>query len=119
MDPEIDDLEALGLAAAPGRAIRTPHLASAPVALECRYHGTWTLPGNTPDTTHRVVVGRVVGIHLRDDALTADGKLDVPRIKPLARLGYLDYSAVDQVFEVSLPDDEVSEGTRRKMAGGA
>lgn len=119
MDTETDDLETLGLLPVAGRAITTPHLACAPVAFECRYYSTLTLPGDSPNTTHRVVVGRVVGVHIREEALSPDGRLDVPRLKPLARLGYMDYSAVDKVFEINLPEDTVSEGTRRKMMGGA
>jgi hypothetical protein len=32
-------------------------------------------------------IGRVVGIHIRDDIITSEGKLDVLKIRPLARLG--------------------------------
>lgn len=119
MDTETDDLEALGLARGAGKAVRTPHLADAPVAIECRHYTTLTLPGDTPDTTHRVIIGRIVGVHIRDDALSSEGKLDIPRIKPLARLGYMDYSAVEEVFEINLPEEQASESTRRKMMGGA
>lgn len=119
MDAETDDLQALGLEARAGERVRTPHLACAPVALECRHYSTLTLPGDSPDTTHRIIVGRVVGIHIREEALTADGKLDIQRIKPLARLGYMDYSVVEETFEINLPEESVSEGTRRKMMGGA
>mgnify|MGYP000966317993 CR=1 FL=1 len=119
MDPDTDDLQVLKLESAPGVAITTPHLACAPVAFECRHYSTLTLPGETPDTTHRVVIGRVVGVHIRDDALTEDGRLDIARLKPLTRLGYMDYSAVESVFEVELPEDWASASTRRKMMGGA
>ena len=44
------------------------------------------------------MVGRVVGVHIRDDVITRDGKLDVVKIRPLARLGYFDYTTVDSVF---------------------
>ena len=57
-----------------------------------------TLPANRRESVHRVVVGRVVGIHIRDDVLGADGKIDVLKIRPLARLGYLDYTSVVEVF---------------------
>ena len=50
------------------------------------------------ESVHRVVVGRVVGIHISDDVLGDDGKIDVLAIRPLARLGYLDYTSVVEVF---------------------
>jgi len=56
------------------------------------------LPARTLDGVHHVVIGKVVGIHIRDGALTADGKLDVVKIRPLARLGYHDYTCVESSF---------------------
>jgi hypothetical protein len=47
---------------------------------------------------HHVVIGHVVGVHIRDDVLTSEGKLDVLKIRPLARLGYFDYTTVDSMF---------------------
>ena len=34
-------------------------------------------------------------------AFTSDGKLDIARLRPLARMGYQDYTAVDAVFEIA------------------
>jgi len=46
----------------------------------------------------------VTGVHMRDDCLV-DGLFDVKKFKPLARLGYKDYSFVDHSFTLSRPDD--------------
>ena len=35
---------------------------------------------------------------------TDDGKLDIPRIKPIARMGYYDYCVVNEVFEMKIPN---------------
>jgi flavin reductase (DIM6/NTAB) family NADH-FMN oxidoreductase RutF len=51
-----------------------------------------------------LVVGEVVGVHLRDDCLV-DGRFDVTRFQPLARMGYRDYAVVRNVFELGRPDD--------------
>ena len=50
------------------------------------------------------VLGVVTGVHLRDDCLV-EGRFDVTRFRPLARLGYRDYSAVSEVFALTRPDD--------------
>jgi len=42
----------------------------------------------------------VVGIHIHDDALT-NGRLDIAKIRPLARLGYTDYTSVTEVFSMT------------------
>ena len=71
------------------------------------------IPANRRDTIHRVVIGRVVGIHIRDDALTADGRLDIANIRPLARLGYTDYTSVTEVFSMK------AQGTAAGQIGEA
>ena len=94
----VDEAALAGLEMIPSRIVRPPRVAASPVHLECRFHCSLALPANAPDQVHHVVIGRVVGVHIRDDALTPDGKLDVARIRPLARLGYFDYTQVDSVF---------------------
>jgi len=49
-------------------------------------------------------VGAVVGVHI-DDAMLLDGKVDITRYRPLARLGYRDYAAVGEVFALARPTD--------------
>ena len=51
-----------------------------------------------------VVMGEVVGIHLRDDCIKK-GRFDVTTFQPLARLGYRDYAVIEDLFELKRPDD--------------
>ena len=104
-DPAISELDAVGLTAAPSRLIKTPRVAESPVAFECRYYTTLCLPGDSIANTHYLVVGKVIGVHIDDSVITADGKVDVAGIKPLARLGYADYTYVDKVLPIELEDD--------------
>lgn len=96
--PGVDEAALAGLEMIPGRMVRAPRVAASPVHLECRFHGALALPGNAFDRVHHVVIGRVVGVHIRDDVLTPEGKLDVVKIRPLARLGYFDYTTVTALF---------------------
>lgn len=48
-----------------------------------------------------------------DESLIVDGRVDVLRTRPPARLGYMDGSVVDSVFAMDRPDDEVGERGRR------
>ena len=95
---ETDEAALAGLDMIPSRIVKPPRVAASPIHLECKFHCSLALPGNTHDQVHHVVIGRVVGVHIRDDVITHDGKLDVLRIRPLARLGYFDYTTVDSVF---------------------
>ena len=101
LPPEIDEAAVAGLDMIPCRIVRAPRVAASPVHLECRFHCSFALPGNAFDQVHHVVIGRVVGIHIRDDVLTSEGKLDVVKIRPLARLGYFDYTTVDSMFTMA------------------
>ena len=75
---------------------------------ECRLHQVVTLPGHRPSSEHHVVIGRVLAVHIDDAALT-DGRLDLLKVKPIARLGYQDYAAVESIFQMAkrTPEDRV------------
>ena len=98
VDSEIDEFELAGLTKRPSRLVAPPGVAESPVHLECLFHSAMTLPSNRRESAHHVVFGRVAGIHIRDDALSEDGRIDILKIRPLARLGYLDYTSVTEVF---------------------
>ena len=103
VDPGVDELEMAGLTAAPCRMVKPPRVAESPVALECTYYKSLELPGleDDPDP-YAIVIGRVVGIHIDDDVIV-DGLVDVTKIRPIARLGYMDYAVVNEVFSLERP----------------
>jgi flavin reductase (DIM6/NTAB) family NADH-FMN oxidoreductase RutF len=118
--PEVDEFEIAGVTKLPCRMIKPPRVAESPVNMECVYHSTLTVPANRRDTIHRVVIGRVVGIHIREDAMT-DGRLDIAKIRPLARLGYTDYTSVTEVFSMTVQGTAAGQigeaiAEKRKMA---
>jgi len=97
---EVDEFDRAGLEAAPCESIACPRLVGAPASLECRVTDILKIKGE-----HNFVVhGEVVGIHLRDDCLK-DGIFDISTFRPLSRLGYRDYSVVDNMFTLARPDD--------------
>lgn len=96
----LDEFAAAGIARTTCREIACARVADAPAALECRMTQIVKLAG----AANFLVLGEVVGVHLRDDCLV-DGQFDVTRFHPLARLGYRDYSVVSEVFTLSRPGD--------------
>jgi flavin reductase (DIM6/NTAB) family NADH-FMN oxidoreductase RutF len=103
VEPEVDEMELAGLTPAPSRFVAPPRVKESPVAFECRYWRTIELPG--PDGgpgRHAMVLGQVVGVHI-DDAAIAEGRVDVTKLKPIARLGYGDYAVIDEVFTLTRP----------------
>ena len=93
----------------PSRLVRPPRVKGSPVHFECRLHQVVPLPGRKPSSAHHVVIGRVVAVHIDDAALTADGRVDVLKLRPIARLGYKDYASVDAMFQMEkrTPEDRV------------
>src|SRR5690606_37278378 len=104
--PEIDEFEAAGLAKLPSVVVAPPRVAASPVHFECRHLQTVRIPGNGDMGSADIVIGRVVRIHIRDDVITPNGRLDIEKIKPLARLGYYNYTYVDKQFEMLPPGND-------------
>ena len=95
-----DEFVAAGLEKAACETISCDRVASAPASLECKLTQIIQLPG----AANRLVLGEVTGVHMRDNCLV-DGRFDVSTFQPLARLGYMDYGRVDDIFELKRPGD--------------
>ena len=63
-----------------------PRVAESPAHFECRYLSTHRLRGNSEHGWVEVVYGEVMRIHVNDEVIRPDGKLDIEKIRPLARL---------------------------------
>ncbi len=48
------------------------------------------------------MLGTVVGVHI-DRSIVTDGMIDMAKFHPVARLGYMDYTTVDNVFTMLRP----------------
>ena len=91
-----------GLSAESASLVKAPMVAGAPCQLECKLWDIITLPESPDGQKNHLVIGQVVGIHI-DDAIITDGKVDVLKFNPVARLGYMDYTAVEDVFPLARP----------------
>lgn len=109
-DSDVDEMAAAGLTPALSRMVRPPRVAESPIQFECRHHQTIVLEGRDRAATNDIVIGRVVGVHIADGAFDEAGRVDVARLRPLARLGYSQYASIDRVFE--LGDAIVHPGPR-------
>ena len=95
-----DEFEHAGLAKLPSRKVRPARVAGSPIQFECVYLNTLRFPGPPPMGSADVVFGRVVAIHIDDAAIDARGLVDVLKIRPIARMGYYDYTVVGSRFEM-------------------
>jgi flavin reductase (DIM6/NTAB) family NADH-FMN oxidoreductase RutF len=101
----IDEMKLAGLEPAASNYVRPPRVAKSPVALECK---VWRiiddLPGTGAMRPYAVVIGSVVGIHI-DDRIVKDGRIDALAYRPIARLGYSEYTTVDNVWRMRRPNE--------------
>jgi flavin reductase (DIM6/NTAB) family NADH-FMN oxidoreductase RutF len=115
--PDVDEFELAGVGKAPSKMVKPYRVQESPAQYECRYHQTLRLRGKGVIGTVDVVIGEVLAVHIKDEFILPDGKLDIIRIKPIGRLGYYDYTCVESVFEMVIPGS--NEDLRAGMEGKA
>jgi len=102
----VDEFELAGLTKAASRFVKPPRVAEAPAAFECRLWQVLPLlparAGGEP--VYTMVIGEVVGVYI-DDAFIRDGQVQSGAMRPLARLGYMDYSVLspEAMFRMNRP----------------
>ena len=94
----MDEFAFAGLTKADCKTISCSFVAAAPAVLECRMAQIIPLAG----VDNFLIIGAVTGIHIADDAII-NGRLDVTRFGPVARLGYKDYAVVREVVAMDRP----------------
>ena len=102
---EIDEseIEIAKLEVLESKIVSPARLKISPIHMECKVYKIIDLPTLGSNEYNGMVLGNVVGIHINDEVID-DGKVNLEKIKPLSRLGYLDYSVVDNIFEMHRPE---------------
>ncbi len=99
---EVDEFEHVGLEKVPSTLVKAPRVARSPIHFECVLSQVVDLEAAGDGTHNRIVIGKVVGIHI-DEAVLTDGLVDPSKLKPLSRLGYMDYGLLGEVFAMARP----------------
>lgn len=78
----VDELAEAGLTAVPSSRVKVPRIAESPVALECEIFQF------VPTRSHTIVLGRVLGVEVRDDCVLDAAKyyLDTPKLDLMGRM---------------------------------
>lgn len=98
LPPDEDEFDFAGVTAAPSLVVRPPRVAESPIHFECevvQIVGVSDEPGGGS-----VVIGRVVHIHIADDVLLDDGKIDLERLQPVGRLAGTGYARITDTFDL-------------------
>jgi flavin reductase (DIM6/NTAB) family NADH-FMN oxidoreductase RutF len=100
-DPHIDELAEAGLTPLPSVRVKPPRIAESPVALECVLH---QIVDFSP--TSSLVLGRVVAMHVADEAVVdaANAYVDASKLHLIARMhGTAWYARTRDLFELPRP----------------
>ena len=106
LPPEESEFDRLNVTREYADNFRIPMVKESPIKFECRYLSTHRLKGNSPVGSIDIVFAQVEKIHIDDAVITADGRIDIAAIKPIARLGYFDYTVVTDIFEMRVPGSD-------------
>ncbi len=107
--PDVDELTEAGLSTLPSVKVKPPRIKESPVALECERFTTLEI-GNE----RALVLGRVLAMHIRDDAVLDAQKcyVDTPKLDLIGRMhGRGWYARTTDRFE--LPRINAADWTRR------
>ena len=80
---EVDEFELAGLSKAASKIVKPYRVEESPVHFECRYHQSLRLPGKSTMGSVDVIIGEVVGIHIKNEFILPGGKLDIIKMRPI------------------------------------
>lgn len=89
-----------GLTAVKSRIVKPFRVKESPIQFECRLHKMITLseePGGSD-----AIFGEVIHIHVDDD-LIANNKIDIQKLKPVAKLAGPEWSKIGEIFNLDRP----------------
>ena len=95
------EFEFAGVTAAASELVRPPRVAGAPVSFECKLQqivrvGEGPLAGN-------VVFGTILLMHVKDNVLDSDGRIDPAKLDAIARMGGECYTRTTDRFSLKRP----------------
>jgi len=94
---DVDEFAALGIETEPSEHVRPVRVAASPVAIECR------LAQIVPVGDSFVVMGDVLAVAVRDEAVAEDGLPDFAALAPLSRLGRNEWGLPPEVVLLDRP----------------
>lgn len=94
---EISEIELTKLSLLPSHKISVPRIANTLAQIECRLNQIV----NLGDKPAELILGDVVKIHLHQDLLSHNDRIDFSKLNPLARLGGSSYAKLSDFFDLA------------------
>ncbi len=96
----VSEAEAFNIEMTKSILVKPPRVKAAAISLECKYLKTIALEVEGKPASSQLVLGHVVGVYI-EDRIIVDGKIDINKLKPIARLGYNEYAVIDKIFKMT------------------
>ena len=98
---DVDEFDAAGLTALPSAVVQPPRVAEAPAHLECVAREIVPV-GDLPYGAH-LVIAEVVRIHIRDELLLENNRIDLARLHAVGRLTGDWYCSTAEQYQLPRP----------------
>ena len=98
---EISEFKEVGLSEAPCSQIKAPRVHEAALSYECTLLNILDIGSGGAGSGH-IVVGKILNVFGKSDVLV-DGKIDLEKLDPVARLGGSNYCRVESTFAIDRP----------------
>lgn len=107
---DINEFAKAGFTEAPSTLIKPPRVAEAPVSMECNV--LQIVPTGTEGGAGNLVICEVILMHIKEEVLDENGRIDPFKLDAVARLGGDWYCRVqgDAIFKVPKPLDRLGIG---------
>lgn len=99
--PDVDEFDASGLTPIPSERVAPFRVKESPIHLECRVDRVVEI-GEPAAGGGALVIGEIVLFHVSDEILT-NGRIDIGKLDPLARLSGGDYAALGRRISMKVP----------------
>ncbi|KAL4246287.1 FMN-binding split barrel [Abortiporus biennis] len=101
---DISEWPLSGLTKEPSRHIKASRVKESAFSMECElYSKTDIIDPKTNTSSNTLILGLVKAFHIRKDILNERGNVDPTKLKPVARLGDIQYTTLGQIFRMPRP----------------
>ena len=95
---EVDEFQETGLTPIASDLVKAPRCKESPIQFECKLTQVVHVGNNTPGSGD-VVIGEIVRFHIEDE-LIENYRIDIEKLKPMARLAGNSYMKVGDIFDI-------------------
>lgn len=96
---DMNEFEFAGLAQSPSVKVKPPRVAASPVNFECQLRQIVDVGDGQPGSGW-IVIGEIVHLHVADEVLLPEYKIDIRALQPVGRLAGYGYARINDIFEM-------------------